>query len=144
MFMLIGCHSFAQSYVDLGLPSGTQWKENNESGFYDYDVALGAFGEKLPTIEQWQELMSLCQWNWTGKGYRVTGPNGKTIFLPAAGGRDCDGVISRVGSSGDYWSFNHVKNEPDKPFVYGFTTSRPMCGGWTSSCNGCSVRLVLD
>ena len=27
-------------YVDLGLPSGTKWKSDNESGFYDYDEAI--------------------------------------------------------------------------------------------------------
>ena len=33
----------------------------------------------------------------------VTGPNGNTIFLPAAGGR-WDGELYRAGSLGDYWS----------------------------------------
>ncbi|MCQ2271186.1 MAG: hypothetical protein MJZ72_00120 [Bacteroidales bacterium] len=41
----------AQEYVDLGLPSGTKWKDKNESGFYDYDAAVRSFGSKLPTKE---------------------------------------------------------------------------------------------
>ena len=37
-------------YVDLGLPSGTLWKDKNEEGgFYTYDQAVSKFGNKLPT-----------------------------------------------------------------------------------------------
>ncbi|HJJ45480.1 MAG TPA: hypothetical protein O0Y17_00165 [Methanocorpusculum sp.] len=43
-------------YVDLGLPSGTLWKDKNESGgFYTYDEAMKAFGNNLPTMEQFEE-----------------------------------------------------------------------------------------
>ena len=45
----------AAGYVDLGLPSGTKWKSTNEiggnNGFYTYDEAISAFGDKLPTKE---------------------------------------------------------------------------------------------
>lgn len=72
----------AQGLVDLGLPSGTLWKEKNESGFYDYESAVRAFGNKLPTKEQFEELKNLCQWIWIGSGYKVTGPSGESIVLP--------------------------------------------------------------
>ena len=36
------------------------------------------------------------------KGYLVTGPNGNSIFLPAAGYRDTD--VRYCGSHGYYWS----------------------------------------
>lgn len=42
---------------------------------------------KMPTTEQMQELLGKCEWEFTGSGYKVTGPNGKSIFLPAAGFR---------------------------------------------------------
>ena len=52
-------------YVDLGLPSGTQWKEKNEVNpadsvynLYTYDEAMTEFGEQLPTKEQFEELKS--------------------------------------------------------------------------------------
>ena len=46
------CATVPVGYVDLGLPSGTYWKESNESGFYNYDNAVSKFGDKLPTKEQ--------------------------------------------------------------------------------------------
>ena len=35
-------------YVDLGLPSGTLWKDKNESGQYKFQDALKKFGDNLP------------------------------------------------------------------------------------------------
>lgn len=75
---------------------------------------------RIPTISQWEELRDSCIWQWyppsvvedlptatpeSGivKGYRVTGPNGNSIFLPAAG--DIDGTIHYgIDTYGDYWS----------------------------------------
>ena len=74
-----------------------------------YDVARQAWGGgwKLPTEAQFDELRRECTWIWTTQGghsgYKVTGPNGNSIFLPAAGERD--GTSSNfVGSNGYYWS----------------------------------------
>ena len=90
------------NYVDLGLPSGTLWKDNNELGLYAYDEAMGAFGSKLPTIVQIEELKYRCTWSWMGTGYKVVGPNGNSIFLPA------DGIFVEIledkGTCGNYWS----------------------------------------
>ena len=49
----------AQGYVDLGLPSGTLWRNSNEGGDYaryTYDEAISRFGNKLPTKQQLEEL----------------------------------------------------------------------------------------
>lgn len=80
-------------YIDLGLTSGTKWKNANEhqdkNGFldyyFDYDGAMVQFGKNMPTKEQWMELINECSWQWNGLGYNVTGPNGESIILPAAG-----------------------------------------------------------
>ena len=49
-------------YVDLGLPSGTLWKEQNEiDGFCTYEQAMALFGNDLPTKEQWEELILSCK-----------------------------------------------------------------------------------
>ncbi len=95
----------AQGWVDLGLPSGTLWKDKNEEGgFYSYDQAMSRFGNELPTNEQFSELINSCQWIWTGSGYKVTGPNGNSISLPAVGFRYRNGIIDNVGEWGQYWS----------------------------------------
>ncbi|MBQ4376349.1 MAG: hypothetical protein II793_01475, partial [Bacteroidales bacterium] len=95
----------SQGYVDLGLRSGTWWRnQNEEGGFYTYEQAMNKFGDNLPSKEQFEELKSACRWTWNGSGYKVTGPNGNSIVLPAAGYRDCSGCVSYVGSNGNYWS----------------------------------------
>lgn len=96
-------------YVNLGLPSGTKWNSTNETNpndeynFYKLDDAM-SFGDNLPTREQFEELKNLCSWTWTGNGYKIVGPNGKYINLPAAGFRPCTGTVCDVGSIGYYWS----------------------------------------
>lgn len=78
----------AQGYVDLGLPSGTFWKrENEDGGLYGYNKALARFGDNLPTEEQFRELIDSCQWVWLGldKGYKVIGPSGEYVILPTQG-----------------------------------------------------------
>lgn len=56
-----------------------------------YDVATVNWGSNwcMPTKSQWEELISRCSWEWTTqsnhKGWKITGPSGQSIFLPAAG-----------------------------------------------------------
>lgn len=73
------------------------------------DVARQVWGGKwrMPTYIELNELNTQCTWTWTTqnghKGYLVTGPNGKSIFLPAAGFRSGTSLLSD-GSYGSYWS----------------------------------------
>lgn len=132
-------HNESSDYVDLGLPSGTKWKSSNEKGgFVSYSEALSRYGNKLPTREQWEELNGMCTWTWTGKGYRVTGDNGKSIMLPAAGYR-CEGEVNNVGSLGIYWSSTTIDNENAWDFL--FDSKIHMVEDGPRHC-GYSVRLV--
>ena len=74
----------AQRFVDLGLPSGTLWKDENEDcGLCTYLEAIKMYGKDMPTKEQYEELKEKCRWIWDDNGYKVIGPNGNWIFLPA-------------------------------------------------------------
>jgi uncharacterized protein (TIGR02145 family) len=131
-------------YVDLGLPSGTQWKSTNETGdengFYTYDEAVITFGDKLPTKEQLEELKDNCTWEWQNNvGYKVTGTNGNSIVLPASGYSDCDGDVHGVGYSGFYWSSTAYDSESAWD-LYSFSYEVTM--NYNSRCFGFSVRLV--
>ena len=98
--------------IDLGL--SVKWASCNvgatspeEYGeYYDWDSAQ-KLGVQLPTKEQFEELIDNCTWKWTTfngvNGYKVTGPNGNSIFLPAAGCRYGTEVYYS-GSFGYYWS----------------------------------------
>lgn len=133
-----------QGYVDLGLPSGTLWRNSNEGGDYaryTYDEAISRFGNKLPTKQQLEELKSKCTWTWTGNGYKVTGPNGYSITLPAAGYRYCSGDVSYVGTRGYYWSSTPY----DSYYAwYLFFTSSGVYVINDDRCRGLSVRLVQN
>lgn len=129
-------------YVDLGLPSGTLWKSKNEKGgLKTYDEAIAQFGNKLPTLEQWEELKGMCEWQWTGKGYKVIGDNGNFIILPAAGIRHCDGSVNYVGTSGNYWS--STPKDSNEAWMFLLHSDRYACV-WDYGCRGLSVRLVQD
>ncbi len=62
---------------------------------------------RMPTDIEWAELQEKCRWVWTTRngvtGCEVTGPNGNSIFLPAAGFW-IDSVFCAAGSQAIYWS----------------------------------------
>lgn len=130
----------AQGLVDLGLPSGTLWKEKDEpGGLYTYEQAINNFGNKLPTAKQLQELKEKCRWSWNGRGYKVTGPNGNFIVLPASGYRSWRGHIDNVGIYGYYWSSTPVGTE--KAWELAFRSGEVDMYA-AERVNGLSVRLV--
>lgn len=62
---------------------------------------------RMPTIDELNALRTICTWTWTTQngiyGRKVIGPNGNSIFLPAAGSRHAESLYN-AGSSGCYWS----------------------------------------
>ena len=82
------------------------------SGNEQYDVARNKWGStwKMPTYDEFKELYDNCIWLWTmlndKNGYMITGPNGKSIFLPAAG---CsNSFYAKPGEEGVYWTSENV------------------------------------
>ena len=76
----------------------------------------------MPTYAEMEELAKNCNWTWTTQngvnGMRVTGPNAKSIFLPAAG--YCSWESYRVvGEKGEYWG--------STPFDYESDTNNACC-----------------
>ena len=73
------------------------------------DAATRKLGSlwRMPTKEEIRELLDHCTWNWTTQdgvnGCEVKGPNGNSIFLPAAGYRK-GSLLYYAGSEGGYWS----------------------------------------
>ena len=97
-------------WIDLGLPSGTLWRCCNEGasspeafgGYYEFgDVATA------PSVDQVKELRNCTTRVWTTrngvKGLKLTGSNGGSIFLPAAGLR-VEEEVSQAGTVGYYWT----------------------------------------
>ena len=118
------------------------------SGNPQYDAATANWGGtwRMPTYSEQNELLNNCTWEWTTLndvyGSKITGPNGNSIFLPAAGFRD--GTSSYyVGSSGNYWSSTPEEDCDDTACVL-FLDSGGYCWGWYNRFIGRSVRPVLE
>ncbi len=91
----------------------TDSKYGNVDGKKELDLSDDAAyvnwgsGWRMPSKAQQDELREKCTWTWTSmgdhNGYKVVGPNGSSLFLPAAGWRS-GSSSSNVGSYGYYWS----------------------------------------
>ena len=73
------------------------------------DVANQVYGSwvTMPTIAEFEELFTECKKEWVEQdgvaGYKLTGPNGNSIFLPAAGSRT-QNIVAGQGLNGYYLS----------------------------------------
>lgn len=79
----------------------------------------------LPTAADFEELFSLCKKEWVEQdgvtGYKLTGPNGNTLFLPAAGTRIGNDVTG-VGTDGYYQTGTINPSNPQFAVSYQFTS----------------------
>ena len=152
-------------WVDLGL--SVKWATCNvganspeEYGDYlNWEKGLDTVQEdwaatwRLPTQKEFDELKNLCEWTW-GKlrgtyGYKVTGKNGNSIFLPA-GGRYCFRVTFLrtqkidydIAKSGCYWTstMNEVRQSPYR--LHFDKSGKAM--GWISAVDLLTIRPVTD
>lgn len=99
---------------------------------------------RMPTKDEMQELVDKCTWKWDDarKGYIVTGPSGKFIFLPAAG--NADGTdISNKGSYGGYWTgtANTAGSNSQAANLYFFEDTLHAVQ-WSNRYSGRSIRPV--
>ena len=84
----------------------------------DIDIATVKLGKdwQMPSYAQAQELIDSCQWMWMkyrgAEGVRVTGPNGNSLFLPAAGMRRGEKMTSKPDDYGGYWTGRWYGNSP--------------------------------
>ena len=81
------------------------------------DAATANWGGawRMPTAVEQQELIANCIWTWTTQngvyGRKVTGSNGNSIFLPAAGYMRA-GTLNDAGSYGSYWTSSLYADYP--------------------------------
>ena len=129
------CVTLGKSFSDIG-------------GKSQYDAARANWGGtwRLPTKAELEELKNKCTWTWTTqngvKGYKVTGPNGNSIFLPAAGDRRRSSLYF-AGVHGTYWS-----STPHESSGYGADYLLFDSGGlgvrWSNRDFGRTVRPVAE
>ena len=114
----------------------------------EYDVAHVMWGGnwKMPTKEQFEELLHCCHAEWITlngvEGYKFTSKiNGNSIFLPAAGYR-YDSVLYNAGTYGYYWSSTQHPSRANGAYYLDFHSGNV---DWSSSLRdyGRSVRPVV-
>lgn len=111
------------------------------------DVATVNWGVdwRMPKCNELEELNDYCTVIWTTQngvnGRMFTGPNGNSIFLPAAGFRSSVS-LSNVGVRAYYWSSSLYVDEPCQAKYLNFIS--PKCEvGQLNRFIGFSVRPVL-
>ena len=94
-----------------------------------YDVAKLLLGGSwcIPSKEDFEELISQCKWTWikyqNHNGYKIIGPNGNSIFLPAVNLANRSGYLNEgFGRYGYYWtstySYNNLFSEGPCHFAF--------------------------
>ncbi|MCI5601433.1 MAG: hypothetical protein MR362_09040 [Hallerella sp.] len=143
-------------YQENSSTYGKQELNSSVSGNPKYDAATANWGNqwKLPTEKQMVELMKKCKWKRTTqknsegkmvKGYKVTGRNGNSIFLPAAGYYDGSDLLGN-GSKGYYWSSTPVEGFSTGAYFLDFDSEERNVTGIDrlhSRPRGQSIRPVL-
>ena len=148
--------------------SWATYKWSNDAGdkFTKYNAAYPDFGEvddhtvleskddaaqifwgkpwRMPTASEQAELEEKCTWMWEAlngvNGYKVTGPNGNSIFFPAAGDRYFDS-LKNVGDYGQYRSSSLNVDDPVSGWILDFNSNQFFIG-YSDRSNGLSVRAV--
>jgi len=104
--------TYSVGYSDLQ-SQGIIDADGNLTSGYDAATANWGGGWRMPTIDEVRELLDNCTWTWTAQnevnGYKVTGPNGNSIFVPAAGNRNGASLVN-AGSDGICWSATAVSD----------------------------------
>ena len=92
---------------------------------------------RIPTYTQLMELKNNCTWRWTTmngvNGCLGTGPNGNTLFFPAAGKKE--GSLSSVGTGGWCWSRNQDSG------TYDAFSFEAWCMGYSSTISSVTRGL---
>ena len=114
-----------------------------------YDVAHVKWGNgwRMPTRDECNELMNKCSWTWTTingtPGQKISGSNGKSIFLPAAG--HISGTKKEsLGLYGNYWTGSLILENDDYSHYLYFGLQGFLWSYWQGRFYGFSVRPVRD
>lgn len=139
----------------------TKYNSKKSSGTVDNKVILEANDDaahvllggtwRMPSVEELQELITQCSWEWTSKngtaGYLVKSKvNGNSIFLPAAGNYDGASLYS-AESRCFYWTSSLFDDAPVAAMCGRFYVSggnNKIETSYLLRCYGFAVRPVTE
>ena len=120
------------------------------------DVATVRCGSdwRMPSQMEWRELYEQCTWSRIKNGYKVVGPNGKSIFLPLGGtyeGTILEEYDEDGNLHGQYWAYSLGYEDGDEDFdnndASRFFMANEMADcyfGDADRCCGLNVRAVQE
>lgn len=87
-------------------------------------------GWRVPRKNDWEELRRRCKWEWTEQegilGYRITGENGNSIFLPTTG-YISGTTFKEYDYFGYYWTANRDEEYPYMAWDFYFQSEYAGC-----------------
>lgn len=130
------CITFGQKIPDI-------------AGVPQYDVARNHWGAtwRMPTESEFKELINKCSFNWITInnmcGYNIVGPNGNSIFIPAAGYRGKDDTYN-VRKNGQYWTSTPNKKDYECAQYFFFNDIGSRSTSFNLRSLGLNIRPVSD
>ena len=113
----------------------------------DDAAAVRLSGTRMPTREDWEELLAGTTAEWVTQngvgGYRLTAPNGNSLFLPAAGSSNGAELVV-AGEYGFYWSASLYTDSPDDAWSFSFLPGDHRIGSFGYRSDGQSIRPVKN
>ena len=139
-------------WAGVGTPDGKMVLDGGPDGD---DAASKILGGKwrMPTIEEWTELIGKCEWSWTDN-YNGTGVIGRivtsniegfkdrSIFLPCTGLRNGNKLWYKE-DSGYYWSSSLYADDPSSAWCSAFFPDKVVYGD-DSRFYGQNIRPVYE
>jgi uncharacterized protein (TIGR02145 family) len=114
----------------------------------DDDAATAALGTgwRMPTKDEFEEILNTCTCTWTTQnginGYKIVGPNGNSIFLPA-GGAAKDGNKESVGICCYYWTSKQYSSYVGDSYDLGASSTTIEVNHW-GRYRGMTIRPVHE
>lgn len=100
---------------------------------------------RIPTKEEYDELLEKCEWEWISqeekKGYNVTGPNSNSIFIPAAGHLYRSFAVN-LGMTAFYWSSSVCDGSEESYYFNTYSGNLQILRD--DRCRGYSIRPVTE
>lgn len=120
------------------------------------DAATANWGNgwRMPTKVEFQELLDNCTWEWVEldpekdqpDGFKITGPNGNSIFLPAAGYYNNEPTTALYGTERLYTSYCFYWSSTSVEYTgYYLNASKVQCKMFTNVRSyAMAIRPVHD
>lgn len=101
----------------------------------EYDIAHKLWGGnwRMPNLEEARELVEKCKWEWMTvggvNGYKITGPNGKFIFMPSVGYIE-NTEKKENNKLGSYWTSTRKIKDGTEAFILTFIKDPSIKNNW--------------